>query len=56
MWVLPGPGLEPVSPALAGGLPTTVPPGKSQVTYMYSRLQSLVGFDIANIFFQFVAC
>ena len=27
MWDLPGPGLEPVSPALAGGLSTTVPPG-----------------------------
>ena len=27
---LPGPGLEPVSPALAGGFLTTVPPGKSQ--------------------------
>ena len=26
---LPGPGLEPVSPALAGGLLTTAPPGKS---------------------------
>ena len=26
---LPGPGLEPVSPALAGGFLTTVPPGKS---------------------------
>ena len=24
----PGPGPEPVSPALAGGLPTTAPPGK----------------------------
>ena len=30
MWDLPGPGLEPVSPALAGGFLTTVPPGKSQ--------------------------
>ena len=29
MWDLPGPGLEPVSPALAGGFLTTVPPGKS---------------------------
>ena len=29
MWDLPGPGLEPVSPALAGRLSTTVPPGKS---------------------------
>ena len=27
-WGLPRPGLEPVSPALAGGLPTTAPPGK----------------------------
>ena len=29
MWSLPGPGLEPVSPALAGGFLTTAPPGKS---------------------------
>ena len=28
MWDLPRPGLEPVSPALAGGFSTTVPPGK----------------------------
>ena len=28
MWDLPGPGLEPVSPALAGGCLTTVPPGR----------------------------
>ena len=28
MWDLPGPGLKPVSPALAGGFLTTVPPGK----------------------------
>ena len=31
MWDLPGPGLEPVSPALADGFLTTVPPGKTQV-------------------------
>ena len=30
MWDLPRPGLEPVSPALAGGLSTTAPPGKPQ--------------------------
>ena len=30
MWDLPGPGLEPVSPAVAGGVLTTVPPGKSR--------------------------
>ena len=29
MWNLPGPELEPVSPALAGGFLTTAPPGKS---------------------------
>ena len=28
LWDLPGPGLEPVSPALAGGFLTTAPPGK----------------------------
>ena len=28
MWDLPGPGLEPESPALAGGFLTTAPPGK----------------------------
>ena len=30
MWDLTGPGLEPVSPALAGGFLTTAPPGKPQ--------------------------
>lgn len=30
-WSLPGLGLEPVSPALAGGVLSTVPPGKSRV-------------------------
>ena len=31
MWDLPRPGLEPVSPALAGRLSTTAPPGKPRV-------------------------
>ena len=31
MWDLPRPGLEPVSPALAGRLSTTAPPGKPNV-------------------------
>ena len=30
MWDLPGPGLEPVSPALAGRFSTTAPQGKPQ--------------------------
>ena len=33
MWELPGPGLEPLSPALAGGFLTTVPPGKPSFAY-----------------------
>ena len=33
MWDLPGPGLEPVSPALAGGFSTTAPPGKPPKFY-----------------------
>ena len=32
MWDLPRPGLEPVSPALAGRFSTTAPPGKSSRT------------------------
>ena len=31
MWDLPGPGFEPVSPALAGGFLTTAPPGKPDI-------------------------
>ena len=31
MWDLPGPGLEPVSPALAGRFSTAAPPGKPWV-------------------------
>ena len=31
MWDPPGPGIKPVSPALAGRFSTTVPPGKSLV-------------------------
>ena len=34
MWDLPAPGLEPVSPAQAGGFLTTVPPGKSPKPFL----------------------
>ena len=37
MWDLPRPGLEPVSPALAGGFLTTVPAGKSNQEYFYFK-------------------
>ena len=50
MWDLPGPGLEPVSPALAGGFLTTAPPGKppepileETVNAFLSHLGLLVG-------------
>ena len=38
MWDLPGPGLEPVSPALAGGFLTTAPPGKPQCIRFYENI------------------
>ena len=34
MWDLPRPGLEPVSPALAGRLSTTAPPGKPRDLFL----------------------
>ena len=47
MWDLPrpgtGPGIEPLSPALAGGLLTTVPPGKSHICYI---LSNALGFTV----------
>ena len=36
MWDLPTPGLEPASPALAGRLSTTAPPGKPY--FYFSKL------------------
>ena len=35
MWDLPRPGVEPVSPTLAGGFLTTGPPGKSLDPYIF---------------------
>ena len=40
MWDLPGQGMKPVSPALAGGFLTTAPPGKSPVLYFYAHFLS----------------
>ena len=34
MWDLPGPGPEPMSPALAGRLSTTEPPGKPHSVFL----------------------
>ena len=38
MWGLPGPGLEPMSPALAGGFLTTALPGKTLTLTFYFLL------------------
>ena len=48
MWDLPRPGLEPVSPALAGRLSTTVPPGKP---YFFFFFLSFFFFDADHFFF-----
>ena len=50
MWDLPGPGLEPVSPALAGGFLTTVPPGKPW-TFIYCLL-SIFSYPLVQRLFQ----
>ena len=41
MWNLPRPGLEPVSPALAGRFSTTVPPGKPSLLFFIMLFASL---------------
>ena len=40
MWDLPGPGIEPMPPALAGGFLTTEPPGKSLACFSYFTEES----------------
>ena len=53
MWDLPRPGLEPVSPALAGRLSTTAPPGKPLADSLIESANTLLplavyiaGFDL----------
>ena len=41
MWDLPGPGLKPVSPALAGGFLTTAPAGKPTFGILVSKVFSI---------------
>ena len=42
MWDPPRPGLEPVSPALAGRLPTTAPPGKPKKSFLTQGLRCVL--------------
>ena len=55
MWDLPGPGLEPVSPALAGGFSTTAPPGKPQyiclLFLIYLFIQSFIYISMDSCVF-----
>ena len=46
MWDLPRPGLEPVSPALAGRLSTTAPPGKPPVCLFFNYIFGYVGSSL----------
>ena len=44
-WGPPGPGPEPMSPALAGGLPTTEPPGKpGTIVFIHSPVNEHLGY------------
>ena len=59
-WDSPGPGLESMSPALAGGLPTTAPPGKPR-TYSFDIKLSLsfgvrVRLILSLCYFCFQCC
>ena len=58
IWDLPGPGLEPMSPALAGGFLTTTPPGKSLSFWMvFFEAQKFTNFMKSNLSsFSFVTC
>ena len=49
MWDLPGPGLEPVSSALAGGFLTTVPPGKPRAQVLINFV-SLVPSPLVKVY------
>ena len=43
MWDLPRPGLEPVSPALAGRFSTTTPPGKPRKAFFLKHTSDELG-------------
>ena len=43
VWNLPGPGIEPVSPAFAGGFSNVEPPGKSSSSLFVPYLVTLAG-------------
>ena len=54
MWDLPEPGLEPVSPALAGRFLTTVPPGKSSLFVLKKKKKKVVTALFIYLFLKFI--
>ena len=51
MWGLPGPGMEPTSPALADRFLTTGPPGKSlRIPFLERTIVSLTSPLFAHVF------
>ena len=51
MWDLPGPGIEPVSPALAGGFLTTEPPGKPPSSLSFLKTQNNFSMSALSILY-----
>jgi len=47
---LPRPGIEPVSPALAGGFLSTAPPGKFKLLFLYWSSYSASGVLLESKF------
>ena len=56
MWDLPRSGLEPASPALAGRLPTTAPPGKpsSRISYLLFTGKSVIIVSLVLLMIQYM--
>ena len=54
MWDLPRTGLDPVSPALAGGFLTAAPPGQSLYTDFNIRLNIVCFFLFFFKFYVFI--
>ena len=55
MWDPPRPGREPVSPALAGRLPTTAPPGKPQDSILGRSRENLTWNSFSSEISQYLS-
>ena len=55
MWDLPRPGLEPVSPALAGRFSTTAPPGKPNVGVFNEKVRNHFDWK-GNVYMGEMSC